>query len=69
MLGLRCCDGIPLNEFRSRFDTTPAELASEAMARHTANGLLETVENTDDVRLRLTAAGRCLADTVIVDFL
>ena len=69
MLGLRCCDGIPLNEFRSRFDTTPEELASEAMARHTAAGLLETVENSDDVWRRLTAAGRCLADTVIVDFL
>lgn len=65
MLELRLVDGIDRRTFMTRFDRDPAELFAAAIERHARVGLLEV----DEAGIRLTRAGRLLANTVIVDFL
>ena len=65
MLGLRRTAGIDRHVFRERFDVDVDELAGPAIARFVAGGLLED----DGTSLRLTREGRCVADTVMAEFL
>lgn len=65
MLALRLTRGLDRAAFEQRFARDPAKFFAEPIARHSADGLLEL---TNDA-LRLTRAGRLLADTVIADFL
>lgn len=64
-LGLRRMAGIDLQAFEARFGTQPAEFAPQAFAANIEHGLLEVV----DGRMRLTPAGRFVADSVVQDFL
>ncbi len=65
MLMLRLSAGIGRWDFQHRFGVDPLEFFAEAISRHKANGLVEV--SSDSVRL--TRAGRMLADQVIADFL
>lgn len=65
LLALRLAAGIDRAAFRRRFGHDAATLFADAIERHAADGLLEV----DDVGIRLTRAGRLVADTVMVDFL
>lgn len=65
MLALRRTHGIDCADFQKRFGVPPEELFADAIAQHTAAGLLIA----DDDRVRLTRAGLLLADRVIADFL
>lgn len=65
VLSLRRCEGIDKREFATNTGFDVRELAGEAIDRHVAGGLLEETET----HLRLTRAGRFVADTVFVDLL
>lgn len=65
MLGLRECSGISLPGFAKRFGFQLPDLAGAAYQRMLRDGLIEEANG----RCRLTAAGRCLADGVIREFL
>lgn len=65
VLGLRRCDGLERDEFRRRTGFDLDQFAGETIDRHQRGGLLETTGS----HVRLTRAGRFVADTVIVDFL
>jgi len=65
MLLLRLTAGIQRGDFARRFGVDPLAMFSEAVGRHQADGLLEVSAD----HLRLTRAGRLLADHVIADFL
>lgn len=64
-LGLRLVRGINLQEFEHRFGKPVDVIEPVALQRHCADGLLEVVNG----HLRLSHAGRFLADTVVTDFL
>lgn len=64
-LGLRRMAGIDLQGFEARFGTQPAEFARQAFSANLEHGLLEVV----DGYMRLTEAGRFVADSVVQDFL
>jgi len=66
VLGLRRCDGICPAEFLRETGYRFEELAEEPLRQHTSNGLIERTENGT---IRLTRAGRFVADSVIIDFL
>lgn len=65
VIGLRRSRGVDLAEFHERTGVAVRDLAGEAVARHLQSGLLEMADGA----LRVTRAGRFLADTVIVDML
>lgn len=65
MLGLRMTRGIELCRFEDRFGTAVRGLAPQAYDRFIESGLLEERGTS----LRLTHAGRFLADTVVAEFL
>ncbi|MCH2200673.1 MAG: radical SAM family heme chaperone HemW [Fuerstiella sp.] len=74
MLGLRRNKGIAQGEFRKRFGYAVSSLAPEALERHLKTGLLEQVSaeygtHGPETWLRLTNAGRFVADSVVIDFL
>lgn len=64
-LGLRRMDGVDLSAFERRFAADPREFAQPAFTANVEHGLLEVV----DGHLRLTEAGRFVADSVVQDFL
>ena len=66
VLGLRRCDGIDLAEFQRRTGFELLSFEPQAWHRHLATGFLE---ETTAGSIRLTKAGRFVADSVIVDFL
>ncbi len=63
-LGLRCADGLSLNEFSARFATPFLEMFS-AVDRFLRDGLLEVEAD----RVRLPPAGLLVADSVFAGFL
>lgn len=65
MLQLRLNRGLDLADFQARTSLNPLELYAEQIAEHSAAGLLECTER----HLRLTDAGRLVADRVITDFI
>jgi len=65
MVGFRQCQGISQTAFRERYGMELDSLAGAAHGKLLADGLLE--KSGDHVRL--TRAGRCLADRVIVEFM
>lgn len=65
MLGLRQTKGIENESFADRFGFSLRDLAGPAVERFQNEGLLES----DGGRLRLTRAGRMVADTVVAEFL
>jgi len=65
MLELRLGEGIDRKRFAERYGEDPVVFFSEAINRHGSAGRLEV----DEVGIRLTRAGRLLANTVMVDFL
>ncbi len=65
MLGFRPCIGISRTAFRERYGVELESLAGEAFPRFIADGLIELAGD----HVRLTRAGRCLADHVIVEFM
>ncbi len=65
MLELRLIEGLERRRFAERYGHDPADVYADAIARHTALGLLELTPT----HLRLTRAGLLLADSVIADFL
>ncbi|MCA8998731.1 MAG: radical SAM family heme chaperone HemW [Planctomycetaceae bacterium] len=65
MLGLRQVSGISPVRFRIRHGVEVRDLASEAYDHFVEAGWLEVVHG----RLRLTVAGRFVADTVVAEFL
>lgn len=64
-LGLRRIGGIDLNDFQRRFAADPREFAQQACDANLQHQLLEIVDD----HLRLTAEGRFVADSVVLDFL
>ncbi|HWL11061.1 MAG TPA: radical SAM family heme chaperone HemW [Planctomicrobium sp.] len=64
MVGLRQTRGIPLAQFHERYGVTVRDLAPESYESCLAKGWLEEV----DQHVRLTFAGRFLADTVMAEF-
>lgn len=66
VLGLRRCDGIRRDEFARLHGFHPQDLAGDALRRHIQAGFIEVVEPDT---IRLTRAGRMVADGVIVDLL
>ncbi len=66
VLGLRRCDGIDAAEFQRQTGYELRSLEPQAWQRHLATGFLE---ETAAGAIRLTQAGRFVADSVIVDFL
>ncbi len=64
MLALRLVAGIDRARFAARFGEDPAEMFAAAIERHVRDGLLEM----DDSRVRLTRAGRLVANRVMTDF-
>lgn len=65
ILGLRRVGGFRRSDLTTRFGLTADELAGDAIARHLQLGNI-----TDDGDgIRLTAEGRFVADSVVVDFL
>ena len=65
MLGLRRTVGIDLDQFTKQTGFMIQDLCGDAIARHTASGLLEESAG----HLRLTREGRFVADSVVVDML
>ncbi len=65
MLGFRQCLGINRSVFRVRYGVELESLAGKEFAVHMSDGLLELAGD----HVRLTRAGRCMADRVIVDFM
>jgi putative oxygen-independent coproporphyrinogen III oxidase len=65
MLGLRQAEGIHADSFADRFGFSLPDLAGPAIERFQNERLLES----DGTHLRLTRAGRMLADTVVAAFL
>ena len=65
MLALRLNEGLTRHAFARRFGVDPVDFFAGAIARHTADGLLEVT----DTAIRLTRRGRLVADTVSADFL
>jgi oxygen-independent coproporphyrinogen-3 oxidase len=65
MLALRLTEGLERRRFAERFGYDPAVLFAKAIEKHTRDGLVEVTATA----IRLTRAGRLLADTVIADFL
>ncbi len=65
MLALRLCAGIGRREFAARFGADPEVRFAEAVKKHVAGGLVEVTADT----VRLTRAGRLLANMVMADFL
>ena len=65
MLGLRPVAGISLTAFRERYGFEFAALAGDEYDSLLTQGLLEVVGD----HVRLTRAGRCMADRVIVEFM
>ena len=63
MLALRTTDGLDLDRFRARFGGDPSADRNEAVARAAAAGLLVV----DGSRLRPTAAGLAVADTLAAE--
>ncbi|MBN1516493.1 radical SAM family heme chaperone HemW [Candidatus Sumerlaeota bacterium] len=64
MLGLRLLEGLSLSAFRRETGIDAAEYFAPEIAKLTEQGLLECVKD----RLRLTASGLHLADTVMAEF-
>ena len=64
-LGLRRIGGIDLEQFKATHGVELRQSHAAAFEENVANGLLEVVDN----KLRLTAEGRFVADSVVVDFL
>lgn len=64
MLALRLTAGIDRAAFRGRFGDDPAVRYAAVVAQHVADGLL----TVDEQGIRLTRAGRLVADTVMADF-
>lgn len=64
VLALRLTAGIDRAVFRERFGDDPAVRYAGIAARHVADGLL----TVDERGIRLTRAGRLVADTVMADF-
>ena len=65
MMGLRLtCEGISRARFAQRFGQDFVAMFPEAVDKLTALGLLETLAD----RVRLTAAGRLLSNSVIREF-
>ena len=65
MLALRLTEGLNRRGFAARFGQDPVDFFAHAAERHLRDGLLEVTATA----IRLTRAGRLLADTVIADFL
>jgi oxygen-independent coproporphyrinogen-3 oxidase len=65
MLGLRRTSGIDPVAFENRFGFSPVQLGGDALPALIEQGLLESMAD----RLRLTPRGRCLADSVVSEFL
>lgn len=65
MVGLRLVRGIEIASFRQRFGFDLLELGGDAAPKFLDRGWLEIVDGS----LRLTRSGRCVADTVIAEFL
>jgi oxygen-independent coproporphyrinogen-3 oxidase len=65
MLGLRRTAGIERRVFLERFEVDLDELAGPTIASFVAAGLLEDTGGS----IRLTYGGRCVADTVMSEFL
>lgn len=65
MLGLRRTAGIDMHKFQQRYGRTVESLAPQAFHQFVNQGLLET----DREIVRLSRAGRFLADTVVAEFL
>jgi oxygen-independent coproporphyrinogen III oxidase len=65
MLGLRRTSGIDATAFEERFGYSLETLGGPSMTKMVERGLLESNSGC----LRLTLRGRCLADTVIAEFL
>lgn len=65
VLGLRRVQGVSLDDFATETGFSVEQLAADPLRQHLDEGLLEIVAG----HLRLTRAGRFLADTVVVDFL
>lgn len=65
MLALRLVAGLDRRRFVERFGRDPVDFFADAIARHAAAGLLEVTATA----IRLTRAGRLVADSVIADFL
>jgi len=65
ILGLRLIEGVSVSDFTGRFGVTPEDAFPDALARHTAIGLIERVGD----RIRLTERGLLLANEVFVDLL
>ncbi|MDB5390236.1 MAG: hemN 2, partial [Planctomycetaceae bacterium] len=66
VLGLRRCDGINRVAFQNQTGLEIEALVGPELRHHLATGLLE---ETAAGQIRLTLAGRFVADSVIVDFL
>lgn len=64
VLGLRLVDGLERAAFRERFGSDPCDLFADAIARHTADGLMVA----DEQAVRLTRRGLLVADAILVDF-
>jgi oxygen-independent coproporphyrinogen-3 oxidase len=70
MLGLRLLrEGVGHNEFASRFGTSLMLRFRQQIMWGTENGLLEMVDSPGGTRLRLTRAGRPLANQVSLKFM
>lgn len=65
VVGLRLCEGVDKAEFLTRTGFNVNELAQSAIAKYEPEGLLEETAT----HLRLTDAGRFVADAIIVDLL
>jgi oxygen-independent coproporphyrinogen III oxidase len=65
MVGFRQCVGISRTAFRERYGIELESLAGAAFPRFVEEGLLELAED----HVRLTRDGRCMADSVIVEFM
>ncbi len=64
-LNLRRMDGVERERFREQTDFDLDALAGSALRRHTSGEFLED----DGRRIRLTRAGRCVADSLVTDLL
>lgn len=67
MLNLRTSDGLVVEAFRQATGFDPLELFAEAIAIHTASGLLE-MASSGPRAIRLTPQALPVADTVLADF-
>jgi oxygen-independent coproporphyrinogen-3 oxidase len=70
LLGLRLVrEGVSLAVFAARFGQALAEVYPEAVAAGLERGLTEWVQAPDGPHLRLTRAGRFVANQVIIEFM